>query len=399
MAVDERMRRFAHNEVQWQRYKDCIEMGANAAARHHKVDGKVIYRARQVIERRAAQHMFNAEQDGVQGPTPDALPIKGTSTLVRLKDREDDSTGPVMAWIKTDRKREADLDAFREALAELTGDLKPLKPQPFKGRVDGQWLTVYPWGDPHIGMYAWAEEAGEDFDTTIARTDIGNAMGYLVRAAPPSETGVLLNLGDFFHADDTSNQTKKSGNVLDVDTRMPQVYRVGVQVIVDAISVMLRKHKRVIAWMRPGNHDPYSSQMLSATIEAFYHDEPRVEVRPATAVHDYLRHGKVLLGSTHGNMTAAQKKDLHAIMAADRPEDWGQTTHRHWLTGHVHHSSVVELTGGVTVETFRNLAPNDAWHQGEGYRSGRDMRAITYHAEFGEVVRNTCDIAMVRSKT
>ncbi len=81
-------------------------------------------------------------------------------------------------------------------------------------------------------------------------------------------------------------------------------------------------------------------------------------------------------------------------MACDRAEDWGQTKHRHWLCGHVHHSSVTEFPG-VTVETFRTLAAADAYAAGHGYRAGRDMRAIVFHREHGEVERHRCDVGMI----
>jgi hypothetical protein len=47
------------------------------------------------------------------------------------------------------------------------------------------------------------------------------------------------------------------------------------------------------------------------------------------------------------------------------------------------------------VEAFRTLAARDAWHAGQGYRAGRDMRLLVHHKDFGEVERHRCDIAML----
>jgi hypothetical protein len=82
------------------------------------------------------------------------------------------------------------------------------------------------------------------------------------------------------------------------------------------------------------------------------------------------------------------------IMAADEPEKWGETKHRYWYVGHVHHQDVKEYRGGV-VEYFRTLAARDAWHAGQGYRAGRDMRLIVHHREFGEIERHRADIGML----
>ena len=98
------------------------------------------------------------------------------------------------------------------------------------------------------------------------------------------------------------------------------------------------------------------------------------------------------IASTHGDQ--ARPDQLPSVMAADRPEDWGLTKHRYWYVGHVHHKSVKEHPGCV-VETFRTLAARDAWHDGKGYRAGRDMCLIVHHRQHGEVERHRCDIGLV----
>ena len=81
-------------------------------------------------------------------------------------------------------------------------------------------------------------------------------------------------------------------------------------------------------------------------------------------------------------------------MAADRPEAWGRTKFRYWLTGHLHTRKAVEFPG-VMWETFRTLAPGDAWSHAAGYRSGRDLTSITFHREHGEVARNCINVSML----
>jgi hypothetical protein len=108
----------------------------------------------------------------------------------------------------------------------------------------------------------------------------------------------------------------------------------------------------------------------------------------------YYRFGKVLIGSTHGD--TIKGGDMVAVMAADRPEDWGATVHRHVYVGHVHHHDSKEYRGG-TVEYFRTLAARDAWHAGQGYRAGRDMRLIVMHKDHGEIERHRCDVGMLEA--
>ena len=96
---------------------------------------------------------------------------------------------------------------------------------------------------------------------------------------------------------------------------------------------------------------------------------------------------------THGDK--AKGRDLLGVMAADKAEDWGQTKFRYFYHGHLHESGKKEMPG-LLIEWFRTLAPADAWAAGEGYRSGRDMCAIVFHKNFGEIERHRCDVAMIQ---
>ena len=63
----------------------------------------------------------------------------------------------------------------------------------------------------------------EDYDTTIAKQDLIAASDRLIASSPASHEALILQLGDFFHMDSTTNATPASGNRLDVDTRFARV--------------------------------------------------------------------------------------------------------------------------------------------------------------------------------
>ena len=127
-------------------------------------------------------------------------------------------------------------------------------------------------------------------------------------------------------------------------------------------------------------------------VSCYFHNEPRVEVDLSPAAVWYYQFGKVLIGSTHGDTIKGNA--LMGVMAADKPAEWGPSKHRYWLVGHVHHVEQKEYPGGI-VEYFRTLATGDAWHHGQGYRSGRDMRLIVMHREHGEIERHRVDAGML----
>lgn len=357
--------------------------------------GSVAEAARRLnIARPTLQHRYAAAKDRlaqreeVDNRAPEGHLVKGVSTLY-------DADGVVKAqWVKTNVDREKQLESARlaiEGLAKSVHGLAPITVPPESGEDD--LLAVYPMGDPHFGLYSYAEETGDNFDLDIAERVTCAAVDRLVASSPPAATGLLLNLGDAFHADDSSNQTPASGHALDVDTRFAKVAQVGLRALAHCVRRLLEKHERVIVWNMAGNHDPHSAMWLAIAMDAFFANEPRVEVDLCPSLYKFFRFGRVLLGAHHGH--GAKPNDLPLLMAADRPEDWGATDYRHWLCGHIHHWTAKEHPG-VVVETFRTLAGKDAWHAGKGYRSRRDMNCIVYHKQYGEIQRIKCDIAQLR---
>lgn len=286
------------------------------------------------------------------------------------------------------------LQNWGEELAKrVEGRYKTQKPPRF---CNGDLLAVYPMGDPHFGMYAWAAEAGDDFDLGIAKKITYAAIDSLVASAPPAREALIIELGDFFHADSPANRTEASGHALDVDTRWARVMQIGLDAMVYVIRATLTKHERVTVRIVQGNHDPQSSFALALALGAYFHNEPRVTVDRSPAPFWFYRFGKVLIGATHGHTT--KPTNLPQIMATDRAKDWGETDFRYWYHGHFHHKRVSQEHPGCVVEGVRTLAAKDAWHAGAGYRSGRDMQCIIHHKKFGERFRVTCPVAMIEGR-
>lgn len=322
---------------------------------------------------------------GALRPVPDGYIAKGTSTLYR-------PDGSISAqWVKTTRDEERLHEMQLRAIASMAAELPKLPPRKASGVWRTDLLTVYPIGDPHIGMYAWGEETGEDWDLEIAERVHCGAMRELVHAVPATDTGVVLNLGDMFHYDGLRAETPRSGHALDADGRYAKMIDVGIKILRQCIESALTKHNHVHVMNLPGNHDESSALFMSVALRHMYEREPRVTIEASPSVFQYFRFGKVLLGAHHGHTCKPEK--LPGVMATDRARDWGETLYRHWLTGHVHHEFKKEQ-GGCTVESFNTLAAKDAYAANGGWRSNRTMSAVIYHREFGEVARSKVCAAM-----
>lgn len=321
-------------------------------------------------------------------PPPDGQVVSGVSTLYNAE-------GEVTAqWVKTKTDIEAMLQATLEAIRGAFEDATRIPTIAAPERCNERLLTVYPIGDHHIGMRSWGEETGADYDIKIADQLLTSAAAHLVEVSPPSDTALVVSLGDLYHVDNLKNQTSRSGNTLDVDTRYAAMIRAGVRVMRTVIERALVKHRLVKVVCVIGNHDDVGAMWLQLALSLYYEDNPRVQIETKPGKFHYHRHGKVLIGTTHGDTGKPEK--LQGVMAADVPQMWGETQFRYWFTGHVHTRKVVEFPG-VVWETFRTLAANDAWATAAGYRSGRDMTCIVLDSQHGEVARHRFDVAMMEA--
>ncbi len=335
-------------------------------------------RRRRLARRDPAEHDYTQE-------VPEGYHLRGISEL-----RGADGNVK-LRWVKSAADAETKLLQLQDAIRAIGEEIPRAKRVRAPKRRDDDLLCVYPLGDPHLGMHAWGLECGQDFDLKIAERNLVTAVDHLAELAPPAKHALVINLGDFFHADSSAATTTR-GTRVDVDSRWAKVLAVGVRVMRRIIDRALEKHDHVTVICEIGNHDDHSAQMLALCLEQYYEREPRVTIDTSPSKFHWYRFGKNLIGTTHGDTVKLDR--LPGIMACDRATDWGETEHRYWYVGHVHHDQLKEYPGCV-VETFRTLAPKDAWHAAQGYRSGQDLKLDVIHREGGRNNRHVVGIRQV----
>jgi len=307
---------------------------------------------------------------------PAGLKLKGVTALV-------DADGRVMHKHILARDGGADPLAIVEAIKEAFADYAPAaEPVPAPVDVSSDILTLIPLADWHLGMFAWGKETSENWDLKIAERVIGESVDAVIERSPPSGACVVLGGGDLIHSDSNENKTTRSGNSLQVDGRYQKVVGAACRLTERVVERARRRHEKVVVRILPGNHDEHACVAVAYHLAALYRNEPRVTVDLDPSVYWWFLFGRVLLGATHGHMVKISK--MPGVMAQRRPEDWGATRFRYVHGFHIHHTEKIgNEIDGVAVETHQSPVPQDAWHFGSGYLSGRSLTAITYHREFG----------------
>lgn len=313
---------------------------------------------------------------------PDGLILRGSSILSR--DGEE-----VIRWDKYGEERDLSNAALVEAVRGAFADYEApsLRAQPETCRDDA--VTVYPLADFHVGLLAWENETGQNYDTHIARETIVAAMMDLIASTYPSRRAVVLGLGDLLHFDGYEPRTERSGNVLDTDSRYPKVLKTALQIVKVIISLALERHETVEVRLLPGNHDDRAALAVSLALSEAYEDHPRVTVDDSPSRFWFRRYDRVFLGATHGEK--AKMAAMPLIMACDRPEDWAASTRRRIYTGHIHHEKVQEHPGAI-VESLRSPVRPDAYHTFAGYRSGRSVYSQTFRLDGSRMFTSTFDL-------
>lgn len=309
---------------------------------------------------------------------PDGFKVKGVSTLYR-----DDGTVAAQ-WVKSQADAERREAMMREAVEAMRESVPREKPRAAPKRTEAELLNCYVVTDYHLGMLAWGEETGDDWDTDIAERMLVDWFGAAIAQSPAAETAVFAQLGDFLHWDGMEAVTPQSRHILDADTRFQKLVRVAIRVVRRVIGMLLAKHQKVHVLMAEGNHDMASSIWLRELLSELYADEPRVTVDVSPDPYYCVEHGRTALFFHHGHKRGL--KDIDTVFAAKFREVFGRTRYAYAHLGHRHHVEAKE-TNLMLVEQHQTLAAKDAYASRGGWMSDRSAQVITYHDKLGEVGR------------
>ena len=288
-----------------------------------------------------------------------------------------------LQWIIQEPERRSikeKVDAMMEGLKDdLTGFRKPVKAPKV---VDADLLAIYVVGDHHMGMKATSETklSDGDYDVDIATQVLTEAVHKLASRVGNCERAVLLNVGDFFHADNSAGTTTK-GTALDTDLNIHQTFKLAGRLFQTLIARLLQTHKHLTVVNVRGNHDGDMACHLSSALDLLYENDPRIDVLPNYSKFLHMNYGNNLFVFHHGDRIK-HEQILQAVIT-NLDDQWSASKKRYCLLGHIHHHTRREV-GSMHFEHFGSLCSVDQWHDSQGYNAERSMTAIIYHKERGE---------------
>jgi predicted phosphodiesterase len=375
----EELLRFARNDRQVEVIQAVINHGSNnKAAKALGCARRTVDTMLKRLEAKAASKAV-APHKSVNRETMEGFEAKRVSTAYK-----EDGTVALQWVIQEPEKRsmKQKLDAMLEGMQDdLTGFKDPVKAPK---KVNSDYLAMYMMGDHHFGMLADGETkmSGDDadWDVKIATSILLDSTNRLASRVGDAEIGVLLNCGDFFHADSSANTTTK-GTPVDVDTRIAKTFKLAGRLFQTLINKMLETHKKVVVINVRGNHDSDMACHLSSCIELLYAKEKRVDVLQNYSKFIHYQWHNNLFVFHHGDRMK-HEQILQAVIR-NLDDEWSQSKNRYCHLGHIHHHTAREV-GSMHFEHWGSLTATDSWHSSEGYGAERSMTAVVYHKDTGE---------------
>lgn len=283
------------------------------------------------------------------------------------------------------RKREFSPQSIIEKLKEDMKEHAPLYPT-FKKKK----LSTKPHAleisivDLHFGRLALKSQTGEDYNLDKAENIYLSAIKDLLdKSSGYSFDRVFFPIGqDFFDINDSSNQTPKHKNLLDVDGKLSEIFYRGCKSVIKAIDLCLERLKVPIEIIFvPGNHDMHTSLFLCHYLDAWYNNCNNVLVDTEDKTRKYRLYGKTLLGWMHESELKASNKPLMVPM--DVPQWWAQSSHREIHTGHWHSFKDIKYQmaseeDGIRIRNLPSLASSNKWEYDHYIKSVKAAEAYIW---------------------
>jgi len=288
----------------------------------------------------------------------------------------------IKVWLRTDINELELAERLRASLEKNPMVLRRPDLEP------GELFAVLSLPDLHVGMLAWRQEVGEQYDTETALERMNTiASSLLSRLSGLRVSEIVFPIGnDLFHTD-THENTTTTGTRVDVDSRWQKTFQVVAEALIKGPVAWAAEIASVRVVVVPGNHDYQRAFYLGEVMRWYYEGRGlSVEVDNSPRLRKYYRRGDVLLGFTHGAWVKTNQLPL--IMANEAPKDWAASVWREWLLGHFHRKremawNSTEEVGGVRLRVLPSLAVPDAWHYQQGFVGGIKEGTLSLYSNAG----------------
>lgn len=224
--------------------------------------------------------------------------------------------------------------------------------------------------DLHVGLLAWREETGSDFDLKIVKDSFFRCINDIVQRCKGRKFKkiMFITLGDILHVDNDDGTTTK-GTKQQMDGRMAKITECAEDILIDSITI-LGKIAPVEYIYVAGNHDRVCGYMLARSVKNAFRNDINVTCDISPNPIKYRRYGVSLALYHHGD---APKKNLAEIPMKFAREEISRCKFIEIDMGHQHEEEV-KFVNGYRIRYFPALCTSSYWEHQQAY--GTDFKAV-----------------------
>ena len=181
--------------------------------------------------------------------------------------------------------------------------------------------------DPHYGMMCYQGDSDHSWDLEKCEQLCMWSIDQLLADAEkygPFEEIVFPFGNDFLHHDNLEHTTTR-GTPQPEGVSFLYAYERAIQLAVTMVERMAEVAPVKIIQVS-GNHDQVAAFTLGHVLNAYYRNDPNVEVDVSPSPYKFWRFGTNLLGLDHGHHIKAPR--LAGLMAHECRDVWAETTFR-----------------------------------------------------------------------
>lgn len=285
------------------------------------------------------------------------------------------------------KQNDFSIEDIKEFFFDLSKHYQSPRHKPIRYSSDGKLLELNI-ADLHLGKLSWRGDSGEQYDHEIAK----ERFFYIINDVLTRTKGYKLEKilfvwsNDFFHYD-TINSTTTAGTRQDTNLRWQNLYKIGVQMLVEAID-LLSQYAPMETFYIGSNHDKMTSYFATEYLNAWFRNNPNVKVDVDPKTRKHVQFGKCLIGFTHGH---AEKNRIGKWLQVEAAKEWGETLYREVHAGHIHSEKLINEDNGVLIRHVSSPTGTDNWHYESGYIGAiKKAQSFLWDRENGlEMIINT----------
>lgn len=238
--------------------------------------------------------------------------------------------------------------------------------------------------DLHFGLHATKGTTGSVYNKSIAREALLDSIRKIKQEEESAEFKKvqLAFLGDFLHVNNT-NQTTLAGTFQQIDGDINEIYRDGIRLLVDTITLVseLWKCPIDIVYTR-GNHDTDVTTVIFYCLSHLYRQNKNITFdggkQEITAnPHKCVLQNGIPVIYTHGDFPKNNRPNLFWSMFEPQMKAAVDGAKPQMRAGHLHNLNA-ETLGIATATICHSLCGSSAWEHKNAYSSPRGLDYFVY---------------------